>query len=147
MQDTTKRTAVRVRTRIGSALLAVPLVLALGAAPMLAAAAPRLVLSPARGASGTVVTMTIKNCSDPRLWTEPGIGNASGAADAGASGFVYWTNEPGAYDVGFEPADAWVGSGTTWTSSFAASLPSGKSNVFVFCIPAGRLVTAIFTVR
>jgi hypothetical protein len=149
MQDTTRRDVVRARmgfrTRIGSALVAVPLVLAL-AAPALAAASPRLVLSPSRGASGTVVTMTLTNCSDPRLWTEPTVGG-SGAADAGSAGYVYWTSQgKGPYSYGYEFAGTWVGSGTTWTASFTANLASGKANVFVWC-PSYQLVTAIFTVR
>jgi hypothetical protein len=146
MQDTTRRDAVRarIRTRIGSALIAVPLVLAL-AAPALAAVSPRLVLSPSRGASGTVVTMTLTNCSDPRLWTEPTI-NGSGEGDAGAAGYVYWTAQgKGPFAYGYEFAGTWVGSGGTWTASFTANLAAGKDYVSVWC--AYRLVNAIFTAR
>ena len=125
--------------------MATALVLALAAAPVLAAAGPRLILSPGRGASGTTVTMTIKNCSDPRLWVAPTI-NGSAAADFGSPGYINWqTQRGGAFSFGYEYAGTWAGSGTTWTASFAASFPSGRIIVFVWCGPF-TLVSAIFTV-
>jgi hypothetical protein len=145
MQDTTRGTAVRarLRTRIGSALLAVPLALALGAAPALAAANPHLSVSPGRGPSGLEVTLTMKNCSDPRLWLEPTI-NGSSPADAGSSGYIYWQNQGGPY--GYEPVGAWVGSGTTWTTTIHAHFLPGRNNLMAWCTPF-KVYAAIFTVR
>lgn len=139
-----KEPQMRLRTRSGSALMAMALVLALAAAPALAAAGPRLILSPGRGASGTTVTMTIKNCSDPRLWVAPTI-DGSAAADFGSPGYIYWETQRGPFSFGYEYAGTWAGSGTTWTASFAASFPPSRIVVFAWCGP-GKLVSAIFTV-
>lgn len=140
MQDSTRRTF---RTRIGLALVALPLALALAAAPALAAAGPHLSLSPGRGASGTLVTMTLKNCSDPRLWLDPTI-NGSAAADAGAPGNVAWQTQRGPFIIGYQFAGTWAGSGTSWTASFTASFPPGKIAVLVWCTPY-KVYVATFT--
>ena len=139
---------MHVRTRIGSALVAASLVVALAAAPVLAGGGARLSLSPGRGASGTLVTMTMKNCLDPRLWV--GWANNGAMAAAGAWGYVQSANQStGAQN--YLPADPWTAVGTsltTWTTTFTASLPSGKNNIWVFCATYGQSpMSATFTVR
>ena len=134
------------RTRIASALVAASLVLTLAAAPVLAAAGPLLTLSPGRGASGTTVTMTMKNCTDPRLWVGPSQDGATAAF--GASGYIRWSN-PAPFAQGYQSAGTWAASGTTgttWTTSFTASFPSGRNNVIAWCGPSNQL-GATFTVR
>lgn len=138
---------MHVRTRIGSALVAASLVVALAAAPVLAGGGPRFSLRPGRGASGTTVTMTMKNCTDPRLFVGPTSDGAM--ADAGASGYVQWAN-PNPFARGYLFAGTWTAVGTsvtTWTTSFTASLPSGKNNIWVFCNGSAGLMSANFTVR
>ena len=136
---------MHVRTRIGSAVVAASLVVALAAAPVLAGGGARLSLSPGRGASGTAVTMTMKNCADPRLWVGPADDGATAAF--GASGYVQWANlTTGAR--GYLFANTWTAVGTsvtTWTTTINAILPSGKNNIFVFC--GSNMMRANFTVR
>ncbi len=133
------------RTRIGSALVAATLVAALAAAPVLAAAGPRLTLSPARGASGTTVTMTLKNCATPQLWTGDGGGATTGF---GTAGYIVWGNKAAATAV-YVAASGWTAvgaAGTSWTATFQASGSPGRYTVNVPCgFP--KSVTATFTVR
>ena len=139
---------MQVRTRIGSAVVAASLVVALAAAPVLAGGGPRLVLSPGRGASGTTVTMTMKNCLDPRLWVGPTSDGTR--ADAGAQGYVQYANQ-NTGGRGYLFAGTWTAVGTsvtTWRTSFTASLSSGKNNIWAFCADNGLgLMSANFTVR
>jgi len=129
---------MHVRTQIGSALVAASLVVALAAAPVLAAGGPRLVLSPGRGSG--LVTMTMKNCATPQLWV--GGGFTEGAGD------ILW-----AYKVTglatYLPATGWIASGTngtTWTSTFTAYGGSGKYVVTALC-GWPNTVTATFTLK
>ena len=140
---------MHVRTRIGSALVAASLVVALAAAPVLAGGGPRFSLSPGRGASGITVTMTMKNCLDPRLFVGGTRTDNGAMAAAGTSGYVRWAN-PNPFAQGYLYANTWTAVGTsltTWTTTFNASLPSGKSTIWVFCNGSAGLMSANFTVR
>src|SRR5690349_6739253 len=75
------------------------------------AAGPRLSLSVSRAAAGTVVTMTWKNCSDPRLYDAGSVVSASSD-----SGNIYLSSPANLYV--FAAASTWAGSGGTWTSDF-----------------------------
>lgn len=134
------------RTRIGLALGAAMLIAALVAGPVLAAAGPRLALSPARGASGTTVTMTMAHCATPQLWLGPGGGATT---DPGTAGYIVWANKA-SLSATYVPASGWTAGGTTgtWTATFQTSGYAGPGK-YTVNVPCGfpTTVTAIFTVR
>lgn len=135
------------RTRIGLGLGAATLIVALAAGPVLAAASPRLALSPARGVSGTTVTMTMAHCATPQLWLGPG-GGATTSPEA--AGYIVWGNKA-AMSATYQPASGWTAggtTGTTWTATFQASGYAGPGK-YTVNVPCGfpRTVTATFTVR
>lgn len=135
------------RTRIGLGLGAAALVVALAAGPVLAAASPRLALSPARGGSGATVTMTMAHCATPQLWLGPGGGATT---SAGAAGYIVWANKA-TMSATYQPASGWTASGTTgttWTATFQVSAFAGPGR-YTVNVPCGfpATVTATFKVR
>lgn len=127
--------------RLGAIVLGAVLALTL-ATGVLAGASPSMSLSQGRGPVGTTVTMTMKNCTSPRLWDDPA---SQGIAAVGVAGYVQWANDPTG-QRGYLYAGSWAAvgtAGTTWSVDLTMSLPTGKNHLWAWCgtAPVGTAFT------